>query len=233
MLLALGLTAIVGLWWLGRRGGRLPFGLTPKRLYGYGVFAVAAVLALRGNLILGGLVALAGIWLLEGPEAVGRRLSALTGRRRSGPDVRRTATAAFEIGAGGHPDDGLILVGPWAGQRLSAVPIQDLAAFAGLIGEGDPEGARLLQMYLDRRRSGWREDAERDRDARAGGPLHPGAMTEQEAYQVLGLERGASLEEIRAAHRALMKRLHPDQGGSAERAARVNAARDRLLDRHR
>jgi curved DNA-binding protein CbpA len=58
-------------------------------------------------------------------------------------------------------------------------------------------------------------------------------MTEQEAYQVLGLERGASLEDVRAAHRTLMKRLHPDQGGSVEGAARVNAARDRLVNRHR
>lgn len=58
-------------------------------------------------------------------------------------------------------------------------------------------------------------------------------MTEEEAYQILGLERGASLDEVRTAHRALMKRLHPDQGGSVEGAARVNAARDRLTNRHR
>jgi curved DNA-binding protein CbpA len=58
-------------------------------------------------------------------------------------------------------------------------------------------------------------------------------MTQEEAYQVLGLQRGATAEEIRSAHRSLMKRAHPDQGGSAERAARINAARDRLLNRHR
>jgi curved DNA-binding protein CbpA len=58
-------------------------------------------------------------------------------------------------------------------------------------------------------------------------------MTEQEAYEILGLERGATLEQVRAAHRTLMKRLHPDQGGTAEQAARVNAARDRLNNRHR
>ena len=54
-----------------------------------------------------------------------------------------------------------------------------------------------------------------------------------ENYRVLFLQGGATLEQIRAAHRSLMKQLHPDQGGTVERAARVNAARDRLTDRHR
>ena len=113
------------------------------------------------------------------------------------------------------------------------MPPAALVELALLLAVNDPEGARGLEAYLDRRQPGWRVDADVDGDPRTGGPAKPGSMTEQEAYQVLGLERGASLEEVRAAHRALMKRLHPDQGGSVERAARVNAARDRLVNRHR
>ena len=58
------------------------------------------------------------------------------------------------------------------------------------------------------------------------------AMSEDEAYEVLGLRKGASREDISRAHRTLMKKLHPDQGGSTNLAARVNEAKDVLMRRH-
>lgn len=54
-------------------------------------------------------------------------------------------------------------------------------------------------------------------------------MTEEEAYKVLGLDAGAGPEDIRRAHRALMKKVHPDQGGSNWLASRINQAKDMLL----
>jgi len=57
----------------------------------------------------------------------------------------------------------------------------------------------------------------------------PGAMTRDEAHQVLGLRPGAGEEEIRAAHRRLMRAAHPDSGGSDWLASRINQARDILL----
>ena len=52
-----------------------------------------------------------------------------------------------------------------------------------------------------------------------------------EAYDVLVLKAGAKKKEIRAAHRKLMMKFHPDQGGTTYFAARINAAKDILLAR--
>jgi hypothetical protein len=229
MLLALGLVALFGFWWLGRSGGRLPAGLSSRRLTGYAAFALAALLAFRGSLLPGALLAGAGLWMVLG----GERLAAGLARSLSALKPRRVARAPATVALDPDVADGLILTGSRAGERLSAVPRDDLVAHLTLCRASDPAGASVLEAYLDRRHPGWRVDADRDLDPRASRPLDPGAMTQEEAYQVLGLERGASLEEVRTAHRALMKRLHPDQGGSAEFAARVNAARDRLTNRHR
>ena len=54
-------------------------------------------------------------------------------------------------------------------------------------------------------------------------------MPPSEARALLGVGDQASLQEIRDAHRRLIARVHPDAGGSAELATRVNAARDALV----
>ena len=57
-------------------------------------------------------------------------------------------------------------------------------------------------------------------------------MGRDEAYQVLGLKLDAGEAEIREAYQRLMKRVHPDRGGSAALAAQINEAKDRLLGGH-
>lgn len=56
-------------------------------------------------------------------------------------------------------------------------------------------------------------------------------MPLDEARALLGVDASASPDEIRAAHRRIMARVHPDAGGSAELARRTNIARDLLLAR--
>ena len=55
------------------------------------------------------------------------------------------------------------------------------------------------------------------------------AMSREEAYQVLNLNPGAARSDIVAAHRKLMQKIHPDRGGSAYLAAKINTAKDILL----
>ena len=125
---------------------------------------------------------------------------------------------------------GQILAGPHAGHLLDEFDLPQLAGFfTGL----DAESAALLESYLDRRFPAWRQDTESDRAGGQSRAAASGKMTIEEAYQILGLQPGAGSDEIGRAHRALMKKLHPDQGGSTYLAARVNEAKDTLLRTHR
>jgi hypothetical protein len=158
----------------------------------------------------------------------------LAGRtRKSAGKVSRVRSAFLEMELD-HDSGamrGFVLAGRYKGKSLDTIGSSTLI---GLLGGIDDDSRQLLMAYLDRREPGWREHAQQDTGARSGRDATPsGKMTEQEAYQVLGLQPGAPEEEIGRAHRSLMKKLHPDQGGSTYLAARVNQAKDVLLRRHR
>lgn len=122
--------------------------------------------------------------------------------------------------------DGEVLVGQFQGRKLSELDREELEALLEECQGADAEGARLLDAYLARRFSGHQRREER---ADAGASSSPD-MSVNEAYDVLGLSTGASDSEIKSAHRRLMKKFHPDRGGSDYFAARLNRAKEILLN---
>jgi hypothetical protein len=203
----------------------------------YGIGGILVVVG--GVLLLGERFALGGLLVATGLSAIA------TGRigpidlggggvtRPSGSDSTvKTDWFEMRLDHDSGAMDGRVLRGEFAGRRLDDLDEAQLRGLAAAVGAAG-DSAALLEAYLDRRLPGWRVDVESDADAGPRGPANAGAMTDKEAYEVLGLLPGATQAEIRAAHRRLMKLMHPDQGGSTFLAAKINQAKDRLLGTHR
>jgi hypothetical protein len=228
----LGIAVLVVLLWLLHGFTRADPHTLVKSLRttgGVGALAGAVALGAIGRFSFAvplGVAGLALLGLLPGAAPFGWRT------RKSAKQVSRVRSAFLEMELD-HDSGALrgrILAGRHEGVSLDAL---DVPTLTGFLAEIDEESRALLATYLDRREPGWREHAQGDATAGQGVPPRPGPMTQQEAYQILGLKPGADAEEIGRAHRALMKKLHPDQGGSTYLAARVNEAKDVLLRRHR
>jgi DnaJ domain len=190
---------------------------------------LAVFLGLRGELAVALPLGVFGLgllgWMPFGPAGFSERVNKTGG----GSSHVRSAYIEMDLAHDSGEMRGRVLAGRHQGMTLDRLDVKTLAA---LLGEIDEESRALLMAYLDRRDAGWREHAQGD--AAAGrAATSTGKMSEQEAYQILGLEPGASAEAIAGAHRTLMKKLHPDQGGTTYLAARINEAKEVLLRRHR
>ncbi len=123
---------------------------------------------------------------------------------------------------------GEILEGAFAGRQLTQMDEAELIALWRECRAADGQSAAVLEAYLDRALGeAWREAA----GAGPGGETAGGheGMNREDAYEILGLEPGASDSEIREAHRRLMQKVHPDHGGSNYLAAKINRAKELLL----
>lgn len=143
----------------------------------------------------------------------------------------RSAALEMELDHDTGAMSGLVLSGTFFDRRLESLDLEELMVLRGELVD-DEESRQLLDAYLDRLHPRWRDDMDADAGAGLGGTPGAGAMTEKEAYEILGLDPGAGAAEIRKAHRRLMQRVHPDVGGSPFLAARINAAKDFLLSGH-
>ena len=119
---------------------------------------------------------------------------------------------------------GEVLQGRYEGWRLRDMNLEQLRELLDYCQREDTDSARLLDSYLQQRFPG-----EAAFGTQGSTPGDSGPMGRKEALAVLGLEEGASEEDIVAAHRKLMQKLHPDRGGNNYLAAKINQAKDLLL----
>jgi hypothetical protein len=202
-----------------------------RTLGGVAVMLFAAFLFFRGEFgpaITIGVVGLGLLgWVSIWPATFGGRT-----QKSAGQVSRvRTTFVEMELDHDTGAMHGRILAGAHQGESLDTL---DPPTLIGLLGAMDPDSRDLLAAYLDRRAPEWREHAQTDAAAGSGPRSARGSkMTVEEAYQILGVQPGASAQDISRAHRSLMKKLHPDQGGSTYLAAQINEAKDVLISRHR
>ncbi|MTH97727.1 DnaJ domain-containing protein [Roseibium sp. RKSG952] len=205
-----------------------------RRLAGCVLMLVAVLFAITGRFAFAIPLAAFGLSLLGwgGISRLGGFSGAGSGQPSGGQRSRvRTAMVEMELDHDSGDMTGTVLAGQFQGRTLQDLQPPDLHALWQEAAV-DEQSRALIEAYLDRRFSGWREDFEADGAERQGSPAGAGPMTQEEAYQVLGLSPGARDAEIRAAHKRLMKGVHPDQGGSTFLAAKLNEAKDTLLRRH-
>jgi hypothetical protein len=241
---AFAVLALLGQWYA--RADPAKLARTLRSGGGVALMAVGAFLLARGQIVLGFSLIGAGLSRLGGglghaggPFAGHHGPGRGRSRRRPGQSSTvRTARVEASLDHDSGEMDGQVLAGRFEGAQFSAMKDGELLALWRECAD-DEESRLLVEAYLDRRRPRWREDVDGDAhggtggSGRARGADRAGAMTEQDAYEILGLEPGASEAEIRAAHRRLMKQMHPDQGGSTFFAAKLNEAKDVLLRRRR
>ena len=237
---ALGTGGLIFALWLLRLIANAPVAaLRQGLLWSAGVAVAVLVLAMlasgRAPQVIGALGLLAPFayrWWLNRRAARRFGASGAAGGE-SGVESRvETATLDMRLDHRTGQMSGRDRAGPQAGRELAELSRAELLALLAACRADDPDSAPLLEAWLDRADPDWRSGDAEAGDGRAeGARAAPGGgrMSRQEALAVLGLAEGASAEEIRAAHRRLMRAAHPDGGGSDWLAARINEARDVLL----
>lgn len=224
------IAALVILWYVKNayeKADRATLQRAMKPLGGVATLALAVFLFMRGQgeLALG--VAGFGLYLMGVVKT--HKLGALFGNEPI--SHMRSAMIEIEVMRNGELR-GSVLAGPMMGRPLEELSQDMLLELRALCRREDPYGAQLLEAYLDRRFAGWRAASQDDLNAGREVQRATASMTEEEAYEILGLTKAATREDITRAHRTLIKKLHPDHGGTTALAAKVNEAKSILMRRH-
>jgi hypothetical protein len=201
---------------------------------GGALVAGAALLGLRGQMLVASFMAAGGLGVLMrgrlGPIDFGAGMS-------SPNNVSMVSSAYLDMRLEHETGSvsGTVRAGHFVGRELADLSAEECWALYDEVSD-DPDSLALYRSWLDANRAGWRDYFASefgmetgDEEAEAGAHTTADVSGLEEAYEVLGLKPGAGPDAIKAAHRKLMKKVHPDTGGSAFLAAKINQAKDLLL----
>jgi hypothetical protein len=191
-----------------------------RGLGGAAAIGAGLFLTMRGGVVIGGPLILAGLAALFPSLNLGGlgRFGGFGGGQ--GATEVDTAWVRMALDPGMRPVDGAVKQGAFAGRRLGELGEAQIRSILTEARRTDAEAAALLEAYIVRRF---------DTPGARNAPARQGGMSEEEALAILGLQRGASADEVQADYKRLMVKVHPDQGGSGWLAAKLNAARERLI----
>ena len=216
-----------GLWLIRKFAKTSPSqaaGLT-RKLAGGALIGVSGLLALRGLSTYAVPLFALGLGMI-GQSSVFPNGFPWT--KKSAGQKSRVATGilAMELDHESGKMTGKVISGPYKGVSLEEMNSTDLKSLYDRCARASDQSISLLEAWLDRNKPEWRETWTGTGKARQAST---GAMSRDEALAVLGLKSGATNEDIKNAHRRLMKDFHPDRGGSDYIAAKINQAKDILL----
>ncbi len=129
--------------------------------------------------------------------------------------------------------DAHILQGEYQGRKLSELSLNELKELQQSV-TADEQSASILFTFIERKFSDNENetyDRQNQSSSNSSTEYQSNGMTIAEALEILELDKGADKEEIKAAHKRLMKKFHPDHDGSAYMAAKINQAKDILMKR--
>jgi len=206
---------------------KLAFGM--RKVGGVALFAVAGFLALRGALPIAIPLAAFALALVGGGSGAGLGGAFGTTQKSSGQTSHvETERLEMELDHDSGYMDGKCRAGRFAGRSLSSLSDREAIELYQEFATDGLKEAALMEAYLDWRVADWRDTADASTE-RGRARSKSGRMSREEARAVLEVGPDASDDDIRQAHRSLMKKMHPDHGGSTYLAARINEAKEVLL----
>ncbi len=224
----IGLAIVVGGWFLIKSFANAQpaqvRGMT-RKVAGWGIIGLSGFLALRGAFNLAMPLFALGLGL------VGQNMvfpNGMPWSRKTPGQASRVATSvlAMELDHDSGRMEGEVLAGPFKGRKLSTLSLDEARRLHAHCAQVPDQSRALFEAWVGRTHPEWRESWGAET---ASTPPSSTKMTKAEALAILGLKEGAGPDDIRAAHRRLMKTAHPDLGGSDYLAAKINEAKELLL----